>query len=166
MPSSPLAVPLLILGFAALVAAAVHDLQDKIIPNGLVVFVIGIGLALRSTAGLASVGWGLAGAGLVFVVLAYCARHKIVGGGDAKLIAAATLLVSPDRIVPLLLAIALLGGLFGCFYLVEPFVFPHRKFHRAKLNKQIPYAPAILGGVSVCTLFEVFQCYSVTSCSL
>jgi prepilin peptidase CpaA len=43
---------------------------------------------------------------------------KLVGGGDAKLIAAVTILVQPSQIATLLLGIAVMGGVLSCIYLI------------------------------------------------
>jgi len=177
--------PLLALGLIGVVIAAVLDINDRIIPNGLAVFVAGNGLALRMISGLAPAGLSLIGAGLVFVVFVFLARHNFIGGGDAKLIAATTLLVPADRIMLLLLGIALAGGLLSCFYLTRHYVSryffrkithrPDRRLmknlfirgpNRAKARRSMPYALAILGGATACILPEVLRCFDATSCSL
>ena len=180
MNPSPLAATLLFSGLAGLVDAAAGDARNRIIPNHLVVFVAGTGLALRVASGLTSVILSLIGAASVFVVLVFLMHRNLIGGGDAKLIAAATLLVPPDRVVPLLLNIALAGGLLSCFYIAMLFFAKHARrpathflghlfagdSGKAKTGQPIPYALAILGGVIASMLSEVFQCFSATSCSL
>jgi len=178
IPSS-LAAALLLSGFVGLIAIAAKDIKKRVIPNGLVVFVAGIGVALRSDSELTSFGLSLLGAGLVFVTFALLAHRNFIGGGDAKLMAAATLLVPPDRILSLLLSIALAGGLLSCFYVAMHFFaksarFPVRRFmgrlfwipKRIKTSKSIPYALAVLGGATAYILSEVFECFNATSCSL
>jgi hypothetical protein len=82
--------------------------------------------------------------------------------------------------VPLLLNIALAGGLLSCFYLTlllfaKNAHHPARRFMshlfsrepgKTKGSKSMPYALAILGGVTAYILSEVFQCFNATSCSL
>ena len=180
MNPSPLAALFLFSGLAGLVDAAAGDTKNGIIPNHMVVFVAGAGLALRLASGLTSAALSLVCAGLAFVVLVFLTHRNMIGGGDAKLIAAATLLVPSDRIVLLLLNIALAGGLLSCFYIVRFFVAknahqPARRFvnhlfardsNRKKTSRPMPYALAILGGVLASMFSEVFQCFSATSCSL
>ena len=180
MTPSPLIATLLFAGLAGLVAAAARDVKNRIIPNGLVVFVAGVGLVLRLISGLTSTGLSLIAAGLIFVALVFLTHRNFIGGGDAKMIAAATLLVPPDRIVPLLLNIALAGGILSCFCLAmllftkgvrHPFKhFMKHLFkrgpHRGRTSKPMPYALAILGGVTAYVFSEVFQCFNAMSCSL
>ena len=180
MIPSPMVMTLLILGLLALIAAAAKDLKDRIIPNGLVVFVVFIGLMLRFASESTSLESSVIGAGITFIVLAILAHRDFIGGGDAKLIAAATLLVPSDRIIPLLLDIALAGGLLSCFYLALLFIpkntrQPAKRFLLSLFRKKrdgrttnapMPYAVAILGGVAACSLLEVLQCFNATSCLL
>ena len=180
MNPSPQAAIFLFSGLSGLVEAAAGDTKNGIIPNYLVVFVAGAGLALRIASGLTSVLLSLVCAGLAFVVLVFLTHRNMIGGGDAKLIAAATLLVPPDRIVLLLLNIALAGGLLSCFCIARFFVAKNahqsaRRFashlfagnsNRKKTSRPMPYALAILCGVIASIFPEVFQCFSATSCSL
>jgi prepilin peptidase CpaA len=171
----------LIASLIGLCAAAVADMRNRVIPNNIFVFVAGTGLALRISSGLiTSILSSLIGAALVFVVLAFLAHRNFIGGGDVKLITGTTFLVPPDRIAQLMLAIALAGGLLSCFYFAR-LVFmknprhPARRFmrqlfrrypDRIKAHKPLPYALAILGGVTAYILSEVFQCFNATPCSL
>ncbi|MEJ0062566.1 MAG: prepilin peptidase [Alphaproteobacteria bacterium] len=177
---SPLIMALLFSGLAGLTVAAARDAKSRIIPNGMVVFVAGVGLALRLPSSLFSIGLSLLAAAIVFSALVFLVHRNMIGGGDAKMIAVATLLVPPDRIVPLLLSIALSGGLLSCFYLGRSLIVKndrrvarHFTIHlfgknadRIKAHKSMPYALAILGGAAACILPEVFRCFNAISCSL
>jgi prepilin peptidase CpaA len=177
---SPVAAIFLFSGLMGLLAAAIEDVKTRIIPNHLVVFVAGAGLALRTASGLTSAFLSLGCAGAVFVILAFLMHRNLIGGGDTKLIAASTLLVPPDRIVLLLLNIALVGGLLSCLYIARFFITKNahraaRRFvghlsarasNRKKMGQAIPYALAIFAGVLASIFSESFQCFRATSCSL
>jgi prepilin peptidase CpaA len=104
-------------GLIALSVAAGVDFKTRIIPNELVVCVIGAGLGLR----LFTDGWmswiSLVVAIGVFLPLGLLAQREIIGGGDAKMITASTFLVAPAAVPQLLLAIALAGGAIAVAYL-------------------------------------------------
>jgi prepilin peptidase CpaA len=163
-------------GLAALAAAAGSDLKSRIIPNRLVLVVAaaGLGIALTSWPDLLWMG-AVAAIGLI-LGLGVLARFDWLGGGDVKLIAAASLLVRPDRIIALLLAIAVAGGVLSMIYLVAYWALkPGGAMagrmsridagHRA-LRDSIPYGIAILGGVGLYAASELYQCLFATSCSL
>lgn len=104
---------------AVLAAAGYRDVLTRRIPNGLALAVAGLALArLALAADPAAAGWSLAAAALVlafgFVLFAF----GIVGGGDAKLLAAAALLVGVRDLAPFLLLMSLLGGVVGLAALV------------------------------------------------
>jgi prepilin peptidase CpaA len=104
-----------------LLVAAFVDVRDRIIPNGLVMLTLGGGLVVRLLSDPWMIWLSLIISFGAFVALAYVTRHKFIGGGDAKMIAAVTLLVAPDRVLPLLLDVALAGGVVAFVYLVARF---------------------------------------------
>jgi prepilin peptidase CpaA len=103
-------------GLAALGLAAVTDLRSRLIPNTLVLWVIAAGGAARLLTSGPHAWLSLAIAVAVFVPLAVLAYRDLIGGGDAKMIPAATLLVEPSQTFGLLLAIAVAGGALSAFY--------------------------------------------------
>lgn len=153
-----LVVGLWAVSLGGLLSAAVTDSRRRIIPNRLVLLTAACGLAvglLRSPRSmLLSIGVALA----MLLLLGVLAQRRLIGGGDAKLIAAATLLVPPGEVAGLFLAIALCGGvLSGAYLLAHLFV---RKRYPATLplraavvriaaRRSVPYAVAIFGG-AVC----------------
>jgi len=168
---------------AVLAVAAGIDLKRRIIPNESVVLVAAGGVALaalsRPSAVLPGVLFGMA----VLLALLVVAHANVLGAGDAKLIAAVTLLVPPERVALLLMAIALSGGLVSGVYLVA--------FHltkrtgvvgryatgsfanagragaaRMRAGYSVPYAVAILAGVALYLASELYRCSSGISCSL
>ncbi|MGA7323860.1 MAG: A24 family peptidase [Rhodomicrobium sp.] len=96
---------------AALFASAVTDLRERIIPNTIPLIIAACGLALSLQGGPWRIGMNVAAAITVFLALGFLAHYGFIGGGDVKLISAVTLLVPPERIGPLLIEIAIAGGL-------------------------------------------------------
>lgn len=97
--------------------AAGADLKARVIPNGLVLLVFTVGLLAR----LATDGWSawqsVLAALVVFIPLALLCEANVLGGGDVKMTAAATLLVPPGKTLLLLAAIAIAGGALAVLYL-------------------------------------------------
>ena len=172
-----------------LAVGARTDLKDRIIPNELVAAVAAIGLAQGLVARPGLVWLSLIAAAVVFCGLGVLSHFKVIGGGDTKLISAATFLVPPDRVGQLLIEIALAGGLLSCFYLAAHYrlksqrasrsatleVAPRESGHarmieteriRITAGDSLPYAVAVLGGVSIYIAREFFQCLYAMSCSL
>src|SRR5215472_5849613 len=122
IPIAPHLVPLA--GFAGLMAtAAFEDLRRLIIPNGLVLGLCALWplhiatapmltLAAAGTAGLCAAG--------VFIVGALLFSRGLIGGGDVKLLAVASLWAGPTATVSLLVWTGVLGGLL-CLLLLSPF---------------------------------------------
>jgi prepilin peptidase CpaA len=105
-------------GLAGLVAAAIWDVHARLLPNRLVAAVALVGFVAR----LISSGW-TAGLSLLvafglLVVLGELSAWDLIGGGDAKLIAASTLLVPPSKVFELILVISLCGGALALVALV------------------------------------------------
>jgi prepilin peptidase CpaA len=170
-------------GLGGLLLAAGLDIKNRVIPNELV---LGVGL-VGLTARVLTEGWwsglSLLVAICVVIPLGMLARREIVGGGDAKMIAAATLLFSPIQVLPLLLAIALAGGVLALIYLAafrairpavasastsrkprahEGWIASERS--RVAAREPLPYGVAILAGAAFLLLREAFRCSFATSC--
>jgi prepilin peptidase CpaA len=169
--------------------SARNDLKDRLIPNELVAAVAAIGLAQGLVARPELVWLSLLAAVVVFCGLGVLSHYKIIGGGDVKLISAVTFLVPPDRVGQLMIEIALAGGLLSCFYLAAHYwlkslsasrsvavevALPDSglarmiKSERARIaaGDSLPYALAVLGGVSIYIAREFFQCLYAMSYSL
>jgi len=99
----------------ALVAAALHDIAARTIPNGLSLAIACAGLLARALAD--ELLPGLVAAGLVFLLGWAAWRCRVMGGGDVKLLAACALLAPPAAAPGLVLAVALAGGLLALAYL-------------------------------------------------
>jgi len=174
-----------------LAAAAGIDLKQRIIPNESVAFIVAGGVALGALSRPGSIALSLLFCAVVLLALLVCAHFNALGAGDAKLIAAATLLVPPDGIVLLLMAIALAGGLLSAIYLAAFHSLEHAhaaKRHgalsgrrhpagslaqlrragaaRMRAGYSVPYALAVLAGVAFYLASELYQCSSGISCLL
>jgi prepilin peptidase CpaA len=156
---------------AALAAAAGSDLKERIIPNRLVLLVAAAGLAIGFTSWPSLVWVGILAAMFLVCALGVLAHFNWLGGGDVKLIAAASLLARPDRIISLLFAIAFAGGFLSLVYLVRRWalaregrrsrqVSPAGTLHEA-VGESLPYGVAILGGVSAFVASDLCQSLGV-----
>ena len=91
-------------------------------------------------------------------------RLGIVGGGDAKLIAAVSLTQSPADVPSLLLHIALAGGVLALVYLARALLSPQPS-RVAVRSQSIPYGVAIVLGTLSLNILEVSrQCVAAPSC--
>ena len=149
-----------------LVVAAWQDLRTMRIANTVSIAIVAV-FAIWALAGLASgrmtvggLGWALAcglgvfGAGaLLFVVGA-------LGGGDVKLLAAASLFAGPAWLTDLLLVMAFGGGAMGfavlCGLPIGPSAPGNGSTVAARLRGGLPYGPAIAAG-GLWTAFNLIQ---------
>jgi len=173
---------------AALGVSGVTDVKRRIIPNECAVLIAFCGLGLSLKHGTDQVFIGLAAAFAVVLALGVLAHYGLTGGGDVKLIGAVTLLVPPGEVGLLLVEIALAGGVVSCAYLLagralrrmpsvrqtpagpgNPVTEGHwlsREAARIAAGDPMPYALAVLGGVSYHFIRELHRCLSAISCSL
>ncbi len=155
----------ILIAISLLMLAAVGDVALRIVPNWLSVAVATDGIVLRTVYGNLPV--AAAAALAVFVPAALCWRRGLMGGGDVKLLAAASLLVAPSLVPRLLLLVALAGGLLGLVYYAMRLVLraPSRirsrllvvrilriEQHRISRGFSLPYASAIALGCVYCLL--------------
>ncbi|MDO9709132.1 prepilin peptidase [Paracraurococcus lichenis] len=144
---------------ALLLAAALHDIAARTIPNAASLAIALAGLAARALAEEALP--GLAAALAVFLLAWLAWRCRVMGGGDVKLLAACALLVPPAAVPSLVLATAIAGGLLGLAYLAlrpllpapaaaRPGGLPGRALRaeawRIRRGGPLPYAVAIALG--------------------
>lgn len=143
------------MALGGLAVAAVVDVRRRIIPNGAVLAVASAGFVLQL--------WNFDGeafalsVALAFLLLAglgQLARRGIVGGGDAKLIAAASLLQPAAAVPTVLIFIALAGGVLAVVYLVRQWLYALRpaisspgESQAAAEQQTLPYAVAVGAGV-------------------
>lgn len=117
-----LATSLTLAAIAVLVAASLHDIIARTVPNWMAVVVALLGLALR--AATSTLLGGLLAGALVFVAAAIIWRRGWMGGGDVKLIAAAALVMPPHDVLNYIVAVTLAGGMLAVIYLLARRVVP------------------------------------------
>ena len=99
--------------------AAFEDLRRLIIPNGLILGLCAlwpVHVATAPALTLAAAGTASLCAAAVFIVGALLFSRGLIGGGDVKLLAAATLWAGPAATVSLLVVTSLLGGCCASFF--------------------------------------------------
>ena len=102
-------------GAGVLLAASVHDIIARTVPDWMALALALFGLALRAMAG--SLPAGLLAGAIVFVLAAFCWRRGWLGGADVKLLGAAAIVVSPNDVLTFIAAVALAGGVLALLYL-------------------------------------------------
>lgn len=110
-----LTITALSVGAALLIAAALHDVAARTVPNGIAALIAVVGLVIQAVQG--SLPIAIPAAFVVFVCAALCWRRGWMGGGDVKLLGATALIVPPVMIPALICTIALAGGLLAFIYL-------------------------------------------------
>jgi len=155
-------------GAILLVAAALHDVAARTIPNWVSLGLCALGVLLRGLDGTLVAGLSL---GLVvFVFATLCWKLGCWGGGDVKLISAAAVFVPPGHVGDLVLATSLAGGVVALVYLAGRELRKRRprpvgarpqglvarilRVERRRFGRggPLPYASAIAAG----TLFIIF----------
>lgn len=158
--------------FVALMAvAAFEDFRRLVIPNGVVIglcvlwpFHLATATGGTLITGMAAIGCGFA----VFFAGALLFSRGLIGGGDVKLLAAATLWAGPGGILPLLALTGLLGGLVGLLALLPigpDFVGMRRRtvagpseVGPGPANRVVvPYGVAIAGAALIVTIPPTFS---------
>ncbi len=151
---------LMALSLGLLVAAAIHDLAARTIPNLLSVLLAAAGIGLRLGAG--DLPAALAAAALVFLLAAFCWFRGWLGGGDVKLLGAVALVVPAAAIPSFILTVAIAGGLLALAYLLARALLPasgtpavaaslaarvwRAERWRIRRGGPLPYAVAIAAG--------------------
>jgi prepilin peptidase CpaA len=137
--------PSILLGLLAamLVAATVHDLRSRTIPNGLNLAVALLAIPYWWAVGLAfwpDVALQIGVAALVFAAFAGMFALGAMGGGDVKLVAAVALWLPWQGVIVLLVLMSLAGGALTLAMVVR-----HR-IARRETPLEIPYGVAIAFG--------------------
>ena len=163
--SAPWSVETAEAAFVALLgAAAMTDIWNRRIPN-----VIPLLLAVVFPLTLVVIGlpadwpFHLFGAGLVLALGVVLFNRGLLGGGDVKLIAAATLWYGVDRLPIFLFAVSIVGGALGLVTIIAklarsviPSLASRGPSSRSLRGMEIPYGVAIaLGGIIVRPLLGI-----------
>lgn len=169
-------------GLAALAVSAIVDLRARYLPNQLVAVVAATGIMLNLISRPGQIWISLLIAVAILVALGVAGHFRIIGGGDVKLMAASTLIVPPQHVVGLLLAIVLAGGVLSLVYLGAHMALrrtpapadlpkngalPDSQFHqflrdeRARMvtGRSVPYGIAIFAGVATYVASEARECF-------
>ena len=151
---------LCLIAFGALLAAAAwQDLRTMLIANRLSVAIVGVfavwaaaSLLLGRTTPL-DVGLAVLFATVVFIVGALAFAAGAFGGGDVKLLAAASLFAGPAHLADLLIVMAIVGGVMGVAIAVGLPIGPAQANAgngdgtvAGRLRGGLPYGPAIAAG--------------------
>jgi prepilin peptidase CpaA len=153
---APLQMVCLVAFSALLLVAAWQDVRTLRIADGLALGIVASyalwalsGLALE-TSSYASIGFALLGAGVLFAAGAGAFALGALGGGDVKLLAAASLFAGPALMADFLLVTAIVGGVLGAAILSGAPLGPARPASEAaldtRLGRGLPYGPAIAAG--------------------
>jgi len=102
---------------AALLAAAISDIRRYLIPNRYPVAIVLAYCLYATSQPLDQTLWGLAVGVAAFVLCAFLFAAGIIGGGDAKLLAATTLWAGPSLAPSFLIYTVLAGGLLALTWL-------------------------------------------------
>ena len=156
--SSLLSSVLLIASVVILLAAALHDIIARTVPNWMAAGLALLGLISQLLHGHPLP--GLLAAVVVFALSAFCWRRGWLGGGDVKLLGATALVVPPGQVVTFIFAVSLAGAALALIYLAArtmiavPGPRPTRLLARAirvecwriRRSGPLPYALAIASG--------------------
>ena len=159
-----LAHALMILAAGVLMFAALHDIAFRTIPNWVSAALVLIGGLMRILDHRLVAGIGCAAA--VFLLALLCWTRGWLGGGDVKLLGAATVLTPPSLVPEYVTMVALTGGGLALIYLLLEQIAPalqsqpHRSLlwrvivvecRRIRRRASLPYATAI-GAAALLTL--------------
>jgi Flp pilus assembly protein protease CpaA len=140
---------ILILGIVLFVVAAYGDIKTLRIPNALVIAVAILGLFRLIVIGDLSLALYTVGASVMLLTVTFLLFWRgLFGGGDAKLIAAAALLVGYHDLIGFLFTMSICGALVSLAVLVT-----HWRSEKPQLKAKlaVPYGVAIAtaGGVTL-----------------
>lgn len=142
-----------------LLAAALHDLMTRTVPNWMPLALAGCAAALAAFD--LRLTWGIGFGLTVFLGSLICWWRGWMGGADVKLLGAAAIVIAPSSSVTFLLAVSLAGGILAILYLAGRFIVPRppprRPAHllprilrveawRIRHRGPLPYACAIAAG--------------------
>lgn len=145
---------LVVLAFLGLLlSAAVIDLRRFVIPDAVVVGLLGLWPTWIALNGFGPVGFTILGAAAMFLLGLALFAGGLMGGGDVKLLTVLSLWAEPSGLLMFLLVTSVAGGLLSIVWLL-----PLRRLMAPVVgwseglrdNKQIPYGVAIaIGGLTI-----------------
>lgn len=99
-----------LIAISSILFAAIHDIAFRLIPDWCVVVVAVIGLGLRLDEGVGPAAFSIGAALALFVFFTALFHFGIMGGGDVKLMSAASLLFPLHEVPSLFVWISFAGG--------------------------------------------------------
>lgn len=127
---------------ASLLVAVAADFRHRIVPNQAVFLIACCGVAIRLSSDPNSLLPSIGVSVVTLLVLGLLAHRTVIGGGDAKLIAAVTLLFQPAESAQLFLGIALAGGLLSAAYLATHLIRRHHNGRNLGKRDRLRHLPA------------------------
>jgi prepilin peptidase CpaA len=163
--SPHLHIALLLASVAIVLAAALHDVAARTVPNWMAGALAVLGLMVQMLSGhlIAGIIAGL----IVFVAAMFCWRRGWMGGGDVKLLGAVAILVPAGHVAQFIVAVTLTGAVIALAYLmarrIVPAPGPRRSVRliaraaraerwRISRGGPLPYALAIAAGFLIVLL--------------
>jgi prepilin peptidase CpaA len=135
----------LVLTGATLFYVAITDLNQFTIRNELVLLLAILFLVYAALSGQwTQLYWNIGFATLMFFIMLYYYSHKLMGGGDLKLLTVAFLWTGPFYALPFAVALAV----FACTYIVLVKL-GWASAKRTNGSTKIPLAPSIAGALIV-----------------
>jgi prepilin peptidase CpaA len=156
-------------GVGLLLTAALHDAATRTIPNWIPASLAVIGLASRVLEGEMIAGSAIAVAILALLIVLWL--RGLIGGGDVKLIPAASLILPPHSVLNYILLVTVAGGILALLYLALSYLVRRprpgqRRGLLARLSKAeawrihrrgpLPYAVAIATGAIPIVFKNIF----------
>jgi prepilin peptidase CpaA len=149
-----------LVGIALFIVAAYSDVKSFRIPNSLVATVALLGVVRLIVIGNPSVALYTVGDSFIVLAIAFALFWQgFIGGGDAKLIAAAALLVGYNDLLPFLMFMGICGAVISLAALaihkyLPLYVGPRLATLLPKAKLAVPYGIAIAIAGSVTLLFQ------------
>lgn len=150
---------LLIVNYAAIIAATLTDFFTRKIPNihcaAMALPAVIYGLLAGVNGAISHLLCGL----VVLAIGIVLFRRKILGGGDVKMLAALALWFLPNQLTYFVLMTLICGGVVGAIFLTGIIISilinrwaPNLKVPLMRLDQGMPYSLAIAGGFTAAAL--------------
>jgi prepilin peptidase CpaA len=126
----------LILQIGLLLTAAWYDVASRLIPDQIGLGLAAIGIIIRLLAGPLALAESLAVTTILFFILLLLHKHRVLGGGDVKLLVALAIGLAPMHVVHLFTVTALAGGVLCTIHLaLRNLPRPHRVATKSILRR-------------------------------
>ena len=136
---------------ALLTIAAIGDLLRFLIPNWISLILAGLSIPALLLAGssLSDVLWHLAVGLIVFGLLSILFFRGLIGGGDVKLLAAASCWTGWPLILAFFFYTAIAGGMLALLLIVVRRIFLNHKLRSGRLNSLLDPASGVPYGIAI-----------------